>query len=163
MPVYYEEDDEDSVEESFLLDDYLFSLDLEPGADSLSLSSTLPFSPEESSSCTEGMNPVPEVPLSPVVLASPSPPPQSTHVVDRGGGEVISTPAPLVGIYTTILDVIPTTLFILTSAEARRSSIQMPNDLNHEWLSLHSTTSMNRTGHESHVSALPLRNTLMIA
>jgi len=38
------------------------------------------------------MNPVPEVPLSPVVIASASPPPQATHVVDRGGGGVISTP-----------------------------------------------------------------------
>ena len=101
MPVYYEEDDDDSVDDSFLFDDYLFSLDLEPGTDSLSLSSTLPFSPEESSSFTEGMDPVPEVPLGIVVVASPSPPPQSTHVVDRGGGEVISTPVctpPLVDI-----------------------------------------------------------------
>ena len=102
MPVYYEEDDDDSVDDSFLFDDYFFSLDLEPGTDdSPSLLSTLPFSPEESSSCTKGMNSVPEVPLSPVVVASPSPPPQSTHVVDRGGGGVISTPVctpPLVGI-----------------------------------------------------------------
>jgi exonuclease III len=65
--------------------------------------------------------------------------------------------------YTSILDVIPTTLFILPSAEARRSSIQMPNDLKHEWLTLHSSSSMNRTGHESHISAFPLRNILTIA
>ena len=91
MPVYYEEDDADLVEDSFFLDDYLFSLDLEPGADSLSLSFSLPFSFEESSSSTDGMNPVPEAPLSPVVVASPSPPPQSTHVVDLEGGGVIST------------------------------------------------------------------------
>ena len=101
MPVYYEEDDDDSVDDSFLFDDYLFSLDLEPGADSPSLLSTLSFSPEESSSCTEEMTSVPEVPLGIVVVVSPSPPPQSTHVVDRGGGGVISTPVctpPLVGI-----------------------------------------------------------------
>jgi len=33
MPVYYEEDNEDSVEDFFLPDDYLLSLDLEPETD----------------------------------------------------------------------------------------------------------------------------------
>ena len=65
--------------------------------------------------------------------------------------------------YTTFLDMIPTTLFILPSAEARESSIQMPKDFNHTWLSLHSTTSVNRVGHESHVSAFPLRTILTVA
>ena len=65
--------------------------------------------------------------------------------------------------YTTILDVIPTTLFILPSAEARSSTIQMPHDNKHEWLSLHSSSSINRPGHESHISAFPLRNILAIA
>jgi len=58
---------------------------------------------------------------------------------------------------------IPTTLFILPSAEARKSSIQMPQDTKHEWLTLHFNSHMNRVGHESHVSAFPLRNILMIA
>ena len=70
MPVYYEEDDDDSGEDSFLLGDYLVSLDLDPDTDSLSLSSTLPFSPEESSSCTEEMTSVLEVPMGIVVVAS---------------------------------------------------------------------------------------------
>jgi len=38
------------------------------------------------------MNSVPEVPLGIVVVTSPSPPIQLTHVVDRGGGGVVSTP-----------------------------------------------------------------------
>ena len=65
--------------------------------------------------------------------------------------------------FTTFLDMIPTTLFILPSAEARRSSIQMPKDYNHEWLILHSTSSVNRVGHESHISAFPLRTILTIS
>jgi hypothetical protein len=39
----------------------------------------------------------------------------------------------------------------------------MPHDNTHEWLTLHSSSSINRPGHESHVSAFPLRNILTIA
>ena len=59
--------------------------------------------------------------------------------------------------YTTILERIPTSLFIQPSSEARKSSITMPNDPKHEWLSLHSTSSPNRNGMDSHLSAFPLR------
>ena len=65
--------------------------------------------------------------------------------------------------YTTILDKIPTTLFIQPSSAARNSSITMPNDLKHEWLSLHSTSSPNRSGMDAHLSAFPLRIILSIS
>jgi len=127
MPVYHYEDDEDSVDDSFLFDDDLFSLDLEPETDSLSLLSTHPFSPEESSSFTEEMNSVPEVPLGLVVVAISSPPPQSTHVVDRGGGGVTSTPVcapPLVD----ICSLSPPASFVAAWWEGWKSSHHISNN-----------------------------------
>jgi len=58
---------------------------------------------------------------------------------------------------------ISTTLFILPSVEAQKSTIQMPKETEHEWFTLHSTSHMNRVGHESHVPAFPMRNILTIA